>query len=105
MTTPAAIVSPLRLISTRPISLLSAAVSSGIEAVRREFGADRSVISTKAVVPFCSTLTDQPKVLVVFQLTYLGFFLMTCPFSEIDSSLVMFAGRFMEWWNSSTCAV
>lgn len=57
MTTPAAIVSPLRLINTRPISLLSAAVSRGIVAGLDELGDDRSVISTRAVVPFCSTLT------------------------------------------------
>ena len=53
---PAAIVSPARRISTRPISLLSLAVSSGIVGGLPAFWVDRSVISTVAVTPFCSTL-------------------------------------------------
>jgi len=54
---PAAIVSPPRRISTRPISLLSAAVSSGIVGARPVLpGDERSVSTTVAVTPFCSTL-------------------------------------------------
>lgn len=56
ITTPAAIVSPARLTNTRPISLFTLAISSGIVAALCAPGAERRVISTKAVIPFCRTL-------------------------------------------------
>lgn len=59
MTIPAAIVSPPRRINTRPISLLAAAVSSGIDGTRELFCVARSEISTVAVTLFCSTLLFQ----------------------------------------------
>lgn len=113
ITTPAAIVSPPLLINTLPISLLSLAVSSGIVADRLDPGGERSVISTSAVVPFCKTLNGkhQHKYATLFSTTqgskeipstHRGFFLTTCPFSEILNSFEMLAGTFIEWWNSST---
>lgn len=56
MTTPAAMVSPPRRMSTRPISLFSAEVSSGMLGVLEEPCVGRSEISTVAVAPFCNTL-------------------------------------------------
>lgn len=79
---PAAIVSPARLINTLPISLLSFAVSNGIPSILPELPCVALIlISTEAVVPFCNTL---------------GFVLVTTPLSEIDNSLLIVAGRFIE---------
>ena len=98
---PAAIVSPPRRINTRPISLFCCAVSRGIPGVLPAPLVDRSVISTVAVTPFCKTLLCQ-QIRVVRQSTDLGFCFVTTPFSEIETSLLIVAGRLTEWWNTST---